>query len=200
MNLIRTITLSALIFSSGIAHSFIDWQGDWTFDQTPVGKLTRMLQRAAQKGDVATMRECIELGANVNYSYDVDFPQLGRSILTEAIDSKSPEAVKLLLEHGANVETGCGWSSWAISDEIPWELRTRYITQLSYAIVAEAPIETIKLLIQYSKDLNIIDPIHEIGWTPYKLAALYKNYEAMELLAQAGAHTDSSLPVKKKKS
>lgn len=149
-----------------------------------LGSATTNLRHAIKTGNIAHMQQCIEQGADVNDRDGCDWPHAGRTMLTDAIDNKSVEAVELLLRSGASVEE--------ISD-IPSEYNklkpaTRNVPQLSYAIIVNAPLEIIKLLIQYSK--NIDAPDIYIGWTPYAIAQYYKHIQAMDLLSQAGANTD----------
>lgn len=155
---------------------------------TVAGDATHALRAAAKKGDVEKMKKYIYLGADVNNVDGCDWPHAGRAMLTEAIDSGSLEAVNLLLDYGATVES---------LSEVPYHLnklepKTRNVPQLSYAIMVGAPLEIIKLLIKFSKNLNASDPY--LGWTPYKIAAFYKNDAAMAVLAKAGADTDESIP------
>ena len=138
------------------------------------------LRIASKKGDTTLMQLLIKLGANVNDVVGRDWPHAGRTVLVEAIDSGSFEAVKLLLDSGADSE---------IQSEVPTNLnilnpRIRNFASLSYAIMANASIEIIELLIHYSKNLNISTDFYD--WTPYKIAEFYKNSQAMAALSSTG--------------
>ena len=137
---------------------------------------------ATKKGDFQTMRLLIHEGADVNSREGTSWPHAGQSALSCSIDAKNYEAVQLLLESGARCE---------ILVEVPCEHnflkpRTRNLDHLSYAIMVNAPLSILNLLIAYSVDINAADPIG--GWTPYTIAYFYKNELAMHALVEAGAH------------
>ncbi|MDT8413651.1 MAG: hypothetical protein RQ875_14385 [Vicingaceae bacterium] len=155
--------------------------------KNPVYMATLALRNAAKHGDIEKMESAILLGADINDCYGLSWPHAGRMILTEAIDSRSVEAVRFLLVSGAIVECFA---------EVPFHLnilepKVRNFSQISYAIMVNAPIKIIELLIRYSKNLNITTDYY--SWTPYKIAAFYKNYKVMALLEKAGADTDASI-------
>jgi ankyrin repeat protein len=152
---------------------------NYAYHKSPLATAFRI---AARKGDAAMIELLIQSGANVNDTWGCDQPHAGRTILVEAIESGSEQAVKMLLEHDARVED---------FSELPVEFnrlepKERNFMMLPYAIMIEAPIEIIELLIKYSKDLN--KPTYYGDWTPYAIAAQYKNTQAMAALANAGAN------------
>lgn len=144
---------------------------------------TQSLYEASKKGDLARMRACLEAGADPIYWDGQDFPRPGKSTLSQAIDSGSIEAVKLLLDAGANVE---------IYSEIPYDLNlldnptSRGASQLGYAIAVGSSTEIIKLLVSYSKNLDKAD-LFTGHWTPYRIARFYERDDIATLLAEAGA-------------
>lgn len=150
--------------------------------------LNAKLRNAAKNGDSQAIKQYLQDGADVNAYFERDFPRAGVTVLTEAINSGSADAVRTLLEHGAIVET------FAATPDNKLEPKSRNMPQLSYAIMVNAPTEIIKLLIQYSKDLNITD-MAKLGWTPYKIALKYQRDDVMKLLELAGADTDTTMPV-----
>ena len=154
-----------------------------TMQQTQSLANTSALRIASKKGDTTLMQKFIQLGADVNDVMGRDWPHAGRTLLVDAIDSGSYEAVKLLLDAGADSEI----QSEVLTDLNILNPRIRNFASLSYAIMVNAPIEIIELLIHYSKNVNISTDYY--NWTPYKIAAFYKNYQAMAALSRAGAVT-----------
>lgn len=151
-------------------------------------ELNSKLRNAARSGDVNAIKQYLQDGADANAYFERDFPHAGVTVLTEAINSGSADAVRTLLEQGAIVET------FAAVPDNKLEPKSRNMPQLSYAIMVKAPIEIINLLIQYSKDLNITD-MSRLGWTPYKVALKYQRDDVMKQLELAGADTNTTMPV-----
>lgn len=191
MNFIRNFSLFIVLSVPALAHGLSEYLTMKDIKNNPVYMATLALREAAKKGDVKEMKKCIQLGADVNDCEGCSWPHAGRTVLVEAIDSGCLEAVELLLDSGAIVEQ----ISDVPSEHNKLNPRTRNVPQLSYAIMVGAPLEVIALLIQHSEDVSLPDIY--IGWTPYKIAAFYKNYEVMALLEKAGADTDASIPVLK---
>lgn len=141
------------------------------------------LMKAAEKGDVQTMQVLIDQGADVNENEGMDQPHHGHYVLGYAINSGSAQAVKLLLESGAKVDTITDIDEFAFNRLEP----NARVSHLGYAIMINAPIEVIDLLINQSKNLNF-DHL-SIGWTPYLIAKRYGNEKAAQALSNAGADT-----------
>lgn len=185
MNFLRNFSFFIVLSVPVVAYGYtqiLSLDGDIKKDEKTIA-----LRKAAKKGDIKKMQRCIQNGADVNDVEGRSWPHAGRSILTDAIDSSSVEAVELLLKSGAIVED---------SAEVPYFLNTlkpleRNFSQLSYALILHASTEIIELLIRYSKDINSASEYY--GWTPYKIAAFYKDYRVMALLEKAGADTDTSI-------
>lgn len=142
------------------------------------------LMHAAQAADIVRVTALIAAGEDVNAVYGRDFPRMGYPVLRYAIDSKSEEMVKLLLQHGADPDMQT--TSPIMHPDIQrGGANVRNLPLLSYAIQSGASIEIIKLLIQYGADVNQKTIMNE--WTPLMVAAYYGNYAAVELLLVAGA-------------
>ncbi len=142
------------------------------------------LMIAAENANIEIMKELIKAKADVNYNEGCDWPRAGRTVLTYAIHSGSFDAVRILVEAGANVE---------VIADVPHEFNilkpsTRNVPHISYAIMVNASIKIIEILIQFSKNINKTDIY--IGWTPYMIASYYKNTQAMAALSKAGADTN----------
>ena len=158
---------------------------------------TQELRIAARAGDSLTMADCIFRGADVNDREGCTTCPV-KSVLSLAIDKASEnneseykgfDAVKLLLDSGADIE--------ALSD-VPAECnklepKVSLFPPLSYAIMVDAPLKIISLLRWRGANVQRADIIG-LGWTPYRIAALYKNYEVMEMLKAAGVETDDLFP------
>ncbi len=139
------------------------------------------LMIATQKQDLISMQTLINAGADVNAIYGWDQPHCGKSVLACAIDTHSIDAVKLLLEAGACVETPADIPEKYF--HISKALGLRAFPLISYAIIVNAPIEIIELLIQHSKNLNATGPFDKNQkYTCYEIAQYCQNTQAMRLL------------------
>lgn len=155
--------------------SFFGLQACSTF-----GPLEDRIKEAIAKNNIKEIRRCIALGADLHQHEGQDFPKMGRTLLSYAINKDSVKAVAILLEAGVCVESAAD-----LPIEIGIKLEERYLPHLSYAIAVGASLPIIKLLIKYSKDLNIGDPYH--NRTPYEIAQHFKRKDVMLALKKAGA-------------
>lgn len=139
-------------------------------------KLSGQLMEAAKRADIQSMTSLINAGADVNFETEWDQPHCGEPVLGFAIASKSPQAVKLLLDAGANPNR---WMNAGF-------LNIRVHSLLSYAIGIHAPIEIVRDLITAGADVNRKTLIYG-NVKPLDVAKAVYYPEAVELLLQAGA-------------
>lgn len=145
-----------------------------------IDELSWQLLEATEFADIERMTLLINEGADVNFFEEkYGQPYRGGSVLFWAIASKSVEAVKLLLDAGADPNQ---WFQLAIIRSYP----------LSFAICMHAPIEMIKDLIAAGADVNAenlfpLDLVKYYYPTQLELAKAVYYPEAVELLQQAGA-------------
>lgn len=150
-----------------------------TYCETP-------LMLAAQDGNIKEMKKLISAGANVNAIYGCEQPHAGNPVLRYAIDSRSLEAVALLIAAGANIN-GATESPIVIHNKsfLP-QLHVRNISLLAHAIRIHAPLEIIKTLIESGAHLE--SHVLSYGWTSLMVAAYVGNIEAVYCLLEAGAN------------
>ena len=125
------------------------------------------LHVAARHGDLATMTRLLEKGADVNAR-----AKSGTTALYLAAGAGQPEAVKVLLDHGACVEVGAAQG---------------YGTPLFEAVScrnSRASADVTRLLLQRGSNPNATMPG---GQTPLILAAVRGRAEVVKLLLDAGA-------------
>jgi ankyrin repeat protein len=133
------------------------------------------LMIASWTGNVSIMKKLIEAGADVNAVSGRDQPNMGKPVLRYAIDSRSPEAVRILLESGAN------------ANELTNSplLNVRNIPLLSHAIRKGVSIEIINALIKSGADVN--QKAHLVDLTPLMIACKDGYTDAVKALLAAGA-------------
>lgn len=145
-----------------------------------MGRKPTPLMKAAITANLGTMRILLANGASPSAVAFRDFPHAGNPVLRYAIDSQSPEAVQLLLDHGADAND-ITESPITTSNHM---LNVRNLTLLAHAINTYAPISIIQTLINHSKT-NLDQK--SSGWTPLMIAA-YRGYKAAaKALIAAGA-------------
>lgn len=138
------------------------------------------LMKAAITASLGTMRMLLANGANPSAVAFRDFPHAGKPVLRYAIDSQSPEAVQLLLDHNADVND-ITESPIITNNDM---LNVRNLSLLAHAINTYAPMGVIQTLINHSKT-NLDQK--SSGWTPLMVAA-YRGYKAAaNALITAGA-------------
>ncbi len=142
---------------------------------------TAGLHQAAKKGDVAALQQQLDAGEDINDSaVTINF---AGSPLSHAAYYCQPEAVRYLLQKGANIESfeGIGSSSrrplhWAVEQDCP---------------------EVVRLLLDAGADINA-----KAGWasygTPLGFAAYKGNIQLIEYLIARGADIDAAIaPLKR---
>lgn len=130
------------------------------------------LHYAANDGKLRLMKRLIELGAGVN----ANEANWYRSVLSWAANNARVDAVKLLLEHGADPKSlnavhaaAFGGSSCGSEDGPEY-------------------VETIKILVAAGADIN--DNRFHDQWTPLKVALDRGNKAAIEYLQSVGAREE----------
>lgn len=178
MKKLLILTLSLNVFSS------------LTFDKPIVNKsycktqqyeLDVKLREAVKNNNISSIRYLIHQGADVNYLYD-DYFQKGikRNILSDAIDSKSFDVVKLLLYAGASVANSIN----LLGDyrQIINKTGTSCFLPLSYAIIIEAPISIIELLAEFQVSQKHGLYFNNKLWYPCDVAKLCGNEQAITII------------------
>lgn len=143
----------------------------------------RKLLNAARAGNVAKIRELIADGANVNIlenAIDVPVMNIGFRPLEYAIFSKNPQAVKLLLENGAQIKYPTPETHPEAfenqTDEGIKRLLITKTTKINFSLPYACEmgnLEIVKLLIDHGADVNSTDS----GYTPLHQAVnAYQNY------------------------
>ena len=126
---------------------------------------------ATKHNDLALMDLLIKKGANVNTETSWDQPHAGEPALTFAVANKSIEAVKKLLNAGANPNRYACRGNSQLGRNIPI---------LAFALKIRAPEEIITELIAHNVDPNL-QAIMALT-TPLTVAALIGNMQAVESL------------------
>jgi len=130
------------------------------------------LYHSTECGHVESLRLLLTHGAN----------PMGTNALPRAIDFDNTEMVRLLLEHGANPNEG--------SSPHPSGEPTLVIPALHQAARRLASAEIAQLLLQHGADPSA----RNRGHTPYAFARVFGNTAVAEVLEQAGARTDLTVP------
>lgn len=177
MNSKKSFTVIAIfLLFSVLCHGFLG-DGDYIFDHGDYNVTPLML--AAQKANIQEMQKHIKAGTDVNAVWGCDFPHAGFPVLRYAIDSGSCEAVRILLEAGA--DPNCQTESPVIYSDYCNVANLRNLPLLSHAINAHAPIAIVKELLHYGA--------HHGGksWSALMIAAWRGYQEAVLVLLEAGA-------------
>jgi hypothetical protein len=135
--------------------------------------LNEKLLDAVEEGDIAKVQELLKKGADPNardHGPRERWWRYGKTPLCLAVEHGHSEIVKLLIEHGADVNASCYIDSFE--------------TPLHRAVVDDN-IEIAKLLIQNGADVNARRSFD--GLTPLHLAALNGYSKMVRLLLENGA-------------
>ena len=126
-------------------------------------------EQAVENDDVGIVSQLFKWGAIEKE----DMPDL----LALAATHESERVARLLIEHGADINTRDG-ADW---------------TPLHFALIAHYPsrpaVNVAKLLIESGADVNVSTAA--VGWTPLHLAAALKEPEVVEMLLAAGAEVNA---------
>ncbi len=140
------------------------------------------LMVVARTGRVETARRLLERGAEVNATESWG----GQSALMWAAAQKQPAMIRLLIEHGADVDARGrvhDWQRWMTSEPRLKQLYVGGFTPLLYA-AREGCIECIHALHAGGADIELSDPR---GMTPLLLALYNRHFDAAAALIEAGA-------------
>lgn len=118
-----------------------------------------------------------------------DQPHAGKPALSFALEAKNIDAVKLLVEAGANVNLYNDLGTVENRETVPESLRERNPTLLIYAIGRKLPMPFITLLLS-SKAVNV-DKSALLGTiTPLMIAAAIGYEDAVKALLEKGANKE----------
>lgn len=155
------------------------------------------LKRACSTGDVAAIRDFLKRGANPNGDMDMNTP--AKAPIHDAVENGHAEAVRVLLEAGANINLQDGSMKTAlhyaceknnvavvrllVDKKAKVDLRDGlgYETALHYACVKDN-VELVRLLISAKAGVNVEN---RFGYTPLHCA---NSVEIAALLLDAGAN------------
>ncbi len=174
--MILKYAIKGIILSTVIAFSALH------ADYEPFGPVEQCIKEAIQAGDIKDLHYYIAQRPDLDQQECHGQAHMGKTLLSYAINSRSVQAVAILLKAGACVEIQSD-----LPVQVAAQLKTRFLPHLSYAIAVGASLEMIKILIKYSKDLNICDLYYDR--TPYEIARYYKRADVMRVLEKAGAKT-----------
>ena len=168
-----------------------------------------VLMMAARTGDVATMQSLLDRGADPNAKESLR----GTTPLMWAAAQKHPAAVKLLVEHGADVSavSDPAWQDrpvryakavdprpsqgrnqdLVVSQVGPRSTRAREgggLTAMVFA-VRENDAESVRILLDAGADVN---QVTHYGWSPLLVATQNRNYQLASYLLDRGADPNIS--------
>lgn len=172
--MILKCSIKGIILSTIIAFSALQ------ADYEPFGPVEQCIKEAIQAGNIKDLGYYIAQRPDLDQQECHGKPYMGKTLLSYAINSGSVQAVAILLKAGACVEVQSD-----LPIEVGAQLQTCFLPHLSYAIAVRASLKMIKLLIKYSKDLNICDLYHDR--TAYEIARYYNRADVMRELEKAGA-------------
>lgn len=141
--------------------------------------------KAAENGDVALVKEYLELGVNVNVKSN-EMIISDRTAIMYAAKNNHPEVVKILLNAGAelnDIASSMGYTP------LMYACRSNYNTDDT-----DTNIEVITLLIKGGADVNFSTTatfFSTATFFPLIVAARYKNTEAVRILINAGADVNA---------
>jgi len=166
-----------------------------------IGGCAPALYDAAERGDVAGLREMLKSGADPNSRN-----QIGETTLNVAVEKGSAEIIKLLLNQGADVNAKGFFGYTALHNAVKARrsdivhillgagadvnVRNQYSdTPLHYAAYY-GPIEVAGLILDKGADVNVVN-IH--GKTPLLNAAEGNQTNMMKFLISKGADLDAAI-------
>jgi ankyrin repeat protein len=143
------------------------------------------LMAVARTGRVDAAQLLLDAGADINATEQWG----GQSALMWAASQKQPAMVKLLIEHGANVNargTVRDWQRRVTAEPRPKDMNRGGFTPLLYAS-REGCVECARQLMKGGADVNLPDPDRV---TPLVLALLNMNFDTAAYLIAAGGDVD----------
>lgn len=163
----------------GIMKALVDAGGDI---ESPNGEGQTLLMAVARTGNVNTARLLLELGAEVNTRESWG----EQTALMWASAQSQPEMVRLLVEHGADVDArgkDYEWPRWVTSEPRNKPLDPGGYTPLLYA-AREGCIGCVEALLDGGADINLTDLW---GRTPLIMALENLHYDTADVLIDRGA-------------
>jgi len=149
----------------------------------PEGQTVLMV--VARTGRVATAQALLAAGADVNAREEFG----GQTALMWAAARQQPEMVRLLIEHGAELDARGRDHDWQRRVMIEPRLKIFYrggFTPLLYA-AREGCLECVRELVSGGADIDLSDPD---GITPLVLALLNRHFDTAATLIELGADVD----------
>ena len=165
------------------------------------------LFRAIQRHDVRRVAELLAQGANANATNEDGWTALQIAI-DETVDGGSPEVVRLLLDHGANVNAPEGQTPTLL---LVWRPTNKQVARILLEAgadanvctdsgesplrdcVAEGDLDMVSLLLKAGADRSINDwRVADGGMTALGIAASQFNLPMIKLLVDAGADLEAT--------
>lgn len=167
-------------------------------DVNATGINTTALMEATKAGDVEFMHYLIQHGANINTQTEWDQPHAGKPALSFALETKNLDAVKLLVDAGANVNLYNDLGTTPDLQSIPESLRQRNNPLLIYAIGVKLPMPFIEALLNSKAvDVNKESLLHSV--TALMVASAVGYEDAVKALLKAGADKEITNTLDNKK-
>jgi len=162
-----------------IMQALLDAGGD---AESPNSEGQTLLMAVARTGNTDTASLLLGKGANVNAKENWG----GQTALMWASSQQQPAMVKLLIEHGAEVDArgkDHDWPRWITSEPRNKPLDDGGYTPLLYA-AREGCLECVSALLDGGADIDMTDLW---GQTPLLMATLNLHYDTAALLIERGA-------------
>ncbi len=140
-------------------------------------EMKRAILNAAEDGDAAKIRELVAAGVDPDASYLAD----GQTPLHRAAREGQLEAMKALLELGADPNRGDNYGSTALHHAVCGDYRKHWDTGAPYH-------EAARVLVEHSANVNAAK---ERGVTPLHLAAARNDVQTAKLLLAHGADVNA---------
>ncbi len=176
------LTEAAIIGSAPVIDALLKAGADPN-TRNPEGETP--LMAVARSGHVEAAKRLLAAGADVNATERFG----GQSAIMWAAAERQAEMVKLLADHGADVNARGIVRQWArkvITEPRPKDLNKGGFTPLLYA-AREGCVECVKGLVAAGADLNLEDPDRV---TPLNMALLNLHFEFAAFMITAGADVD----------